>query len=457
MRFIFFILLLASIGHATEDEVTTLARMVKIRKIELKEFRKNVSEGDRCRSQDFDCFRREVMNFAKGHVEDIIEARSILEPFYQRSIKDESIPCGETCQNTMLAQYIKLYMDYLDTYEASVKSYTRFNAYPTVSGVRLRTYMELSAFHSMQEDGDYLELLFAKLDLGKVTRPELTQRKVFEVGLVKIDDATAFRNSILCHLSSADQIYNDILVKGEISGKPADKNFSEWLAQFEKSSKEDCVDRSPFVYRGMDKETRELYQISRDSALGRIFCKPGDFPCFRKAIKDVGIRYAQDVDVVGKKIVDFAKKSKKDKCDDDCKTELLLRTIQTWISFLSTYEREKLASTLDWGTYPEARFLTITEDVDLYGYLKEYLNPLIAEYGKIDPKAVKNPGLKSELASVGKDLSEFASGNMLKDSVICTMNPWKVVYDQYLYPYEDKARNKKFEAAFLEFKSALCK
>ena len=93
----------------------------------------------------------------------------------------------------------------------------------------------------------------------------------------------------------------------------------------------------------------------------------------------------------------------------------------------------------------------------MFETLKEIFTPLIVEFGKIDPKKVTNAGLKSEMKSVGKDLSDFSSGRMLKDSVICTMDPWNATYDKYMMPYKNKELDKKFELTYLDFKEAICK
>ena len=82
---------------------------------------------------------------------------------------------------------------------------------------------------------------------------------------------------------------------------------------------------------------------------------------------------------------------------------------------------------------------------------------IVAQALKLDPRNVKDPGLKSELKSVGKDLSDFASGRQFKESVICTMDPWVAAYDKYLSPTKDRKENQKFEEAFLNFKESICK
>jgi hypothetical protein len=65
--------------------------------------------------------------------------------------------------------------------------------------------------------------------------------------------------------------------------------------------------------------------------------------------------------------------------------------------------------------------------------------------------------MKSEMKSIGKDLSDLASANLVKDSIICKMDPWLASYDKYLAPYKDRKMDQKFEEAFINFKSSLCK
>ncbi|MFL5785015.1 MAG: hypothetical protein ACJ76H_10420, partial [Bacteriovoracaceae bacterium] len=274
--------------------------------------------------------------------------------------------------------------------------------------------------------------------------------------LITIRAGKRFSNSVLCNLHKGDIVYDEIMGK-ESSGKKMDKEYAEALKLFEKRVAKRCVNREPLDYRGTDASTRHHYNAIRDGKIAEINCAKNDFACVRKNFRKIPIRYADDIGKVEDFMKTFVKKSRPDQCDDSCEARRLVKTIQTWITYFSTFDRKKLASTMDCEKYPEGKYLTLTEDVLFYRALKEIFNPFLLELGKIDPKGLKDEGLKSELRSIGKDVSDFASARMLKDSVICTMVPWNAAYDKYMLPYEDKAENKKFETTFLEFKENICK
>jgi hypothetical protein len=257
-------------------------------------------------------------------------------------------------------------------------------------------------------------------------------------------------------LQKGDIVYDEIMGK-ENSGKKMDKEYAEALKLFEKRVAKRCENREPLDYRGTDASTRHHYNAIRDRKIAAIDCAKNDFACVRRNFRKIPIRYAEDIGKVAAFMKTFVKNSTPDQCDDSCEARLLVRTIQTWITYFSTFHRQRLGSTMDWEKYPEARFQTLTEDVLFYRALKEIFDPFLIALGKIDPKGLKDEGLKSELRSIGKDVSDFASARMLKDSVICTMTPWNASYDKYMLPYEDKAANKKFETTFLEFKENICK
>ena len=455
MKF-FFLLLIAMPVFAVETDVAKLARLVKQRKEELKMFREKVSKGDKCRLRDYDCFSREVLGFVQGNSEDLIEAPSILEPFYERSIKDAFPPCSDTCENTLLAQHVKLYLDFFNKYDVQDKESSRIPVYPTVSSARARVYLDLSAFQSMKKNLEFITKQFEKIDFGKVIKPELSNKKVFEELFKKLKSNSIFSTSVVCHLEPGDPIHAE-LTYGTTTGKKVDSDYSFWFDDFSNDSEKFCKDTTPLIFRGTDDATRAYYRKVRDRKLESISCSTGDFNCMRKFLRLVGIHYAEDVEKVAAKLITFLKSSRVSPCDDTCQAQSLVRMIQTWITFLSTYDREKLASTMDWKEFPEERFETIREDVEFYRSLKRILTPIITTYGKIDPQNIKEASLRSELRSVAKDLSDFASGKMLKDSVICTMEPWEAKYDKYLSPYKDKVKNKKFEESFLEFKANICK
>ncbi|MFL5785895.1 MAG: hypothetical protein ACJ76H_14855, partial [Bacteriovoracaceae bacterium] len=87
MQFLLILLFVVPV-MAAESEVARIAREVKERKALLYEFRKKVSNGDKCRPRDYVCFTQEVESFMQGQTEDIIETKLVLDPFYLRSIKE---------------------------------------------------------------------------------------------------------------------------------------------------------------------------------------------------------------------------------------------------------------------------------------------------------------------------------------------------------------------------------
>lgn len=454
MRF-FFIILLGLNAFGAETEMAKLVRSVKQRKADIQLFIEKVSKGDRCRLRDYQCFEKEVSALTEGHVEELIEAKAVLIPFYERSVKEGFPPCEKTCLANMKASHLYLLSYYVQAYSTKNKKNYRVSLYPTVDSTRIRAYMDLSAFHHLNEITTYIHEELKTFNLQDVTKEELKDQKRFKRRMKTLESGKIFDGSVLCKLGPGDPIYEEIL-KGETSGKKSDQSFSSWLKDFDKV-RNVCLDKTPMNYRGTDESTRAYYRAIREKKMAALSCSPGDFACVRKNLKEIGIHYAEDVQKVAAYMSQFVLSSKPGACDETCEAQTLIRTIQTWVSYLSTYERENLASTLDWKEYPEARYLTITEDVTMFEALKEIFSPLILEFGKIDPKKVTDAGLKSEMKSVGKDLSDFSSGRMLKDSVICAMDPWTATYDKYMVPFKNKELDKKFEISFLDFKEALCK
>ncbi len=455
MRF-FFIILFAFSAFAADDEVAKILKSVQDRKAAINIFIEKVSKGDRCPVRDYACFSTEVMAFLEMQSEDMIMAKDVLLPFYERSMKEVFPPCEKSCQAKIREGHIYLSLNVMRSYNTKDLKYYRVPPYPTVSSTRIRAYMDLSAFHRIAEMLVHIENEYKLLDLNLVKNPDPGKDKIYyEKQFKRRKDGVFFNNSILCHLKEGDLVYDEIS-RGEGSKKKSDQNFAQWLKEFDRI-RSVCVDATPMEYKGTDESTRAYYRNLRDKKLAAMKCADNDFGCARKNLRELRIHYAEDVQKISNYLKDFSLKSRPAECDETCEAQLLIRTIQTWVSYLSTYEREKLASTMDWKEHPEARFLTITEDVTMYETLKEVFNPLIAEFGKIDPRKVTDAGLKSEMKSVGKDLSDFSSGRMLKDSVICTMDPWNATYDKYMVPYKNKELDKKFENAFLDFKEAICK
>lgn len=447
--FLILFTLLGSSTFAADDEVSKIVRSVKERKEALKAFTSAVSLGNKCEPRDYECFSAEVLTLVKGHTEDIVSARSILDPFYQRSINEGSPACEVVCQETMLAHHVYLFLAYLKSYTARGKENSRIPLFPTVTSTKVRAYMDLSAFHSLGKHRIHLDDLFQnKVKLEKVILPKLKDAQFFKNSFELLDTGEVFKNSILCRLGKEDPVYLEI---------KTDKKYGEWLGRFDETVKAKCADTTPLDYRGTDTATREYFNRIHNEKMSKLKCDPGNFGCARGHLRGLGIRYAEDVQKVAAWMNDFTQKSKASPCDESCEAQLLVRTIQTWVTYFSQFDRSALASTMDWKLYPEARFNTITEDVILFELIREIFSPLVTKFGSIDPAKISESGLKSELKSVGKDLSFYASAEMLKDSVICAMKPWNASYDRFMVPYPDKEQNKKFEGSFLQFQESLCK
>ena len=446
---LFLIVLLGLNAFAAEDEVSKIVRSVKERKEALKAFRTSVSMGTKCSPRDYECFTAEVKTLVKGHTEDIIAARAVLDPFYERSVKEGFPPCEVLCQQTMLANHMYLFLTYLMSYNAQEKENYRIESYPTVTSTRIRAYMDLSAFNSLEKHRTYLDELYQrKVQLDNLRDPKLKDKEFYTKSFALLESGDIFKNSVVCHLSEGDPVHSEI---------KNDKKYGEWLTRFDKGAKSKCADTKPLDYRGIDKATRKYFNQIRDEKMAKLTCEAGNFGCVRTHLRGMEIHYAEDVQKVAAWMKDFAERSKSNPCDETCEAQILVRSIQTWVTYLSQYERKKLASTMDWKLYPEARFDTITEDVILFDTVRDVFAPMVTKFGSIDPAKVSDAGLRSEMRSVARDLSYYASAQMLKDSVICTMKPWNASYDRYMVPYKDKDQNKKFEESFLTFQSSLCK
>ena len=453
---LFLILFLCLPVFAVEDEKTVMLKEIENRKLAYILFNEKVSEGDKCFVRDYKCFKEQLMNFTTGSKEDLIGAYNIISPFYVRSVKEGDPPCVGSCLQNMLAHHIDAYLKFIMVTHKGDRKETRVSAYPTVDGTRIRTIFDLSAIGATMKNVDYLETRISQLRPGEITDPEVKDISRFKKDLEFITQGAILKNSVLCHLSEGDLVYEEIMA-GRFSDKKSDENLAKWLTHFQDRKSKICESTEPLDYRGLDESTRKHFEKIREKKLANVECKQKDFACMRKTARVIGIHYADDLMKVKERLDEILAALKPKECDETCEAQFLIRTIQTWISYYSTFDRSKLASTLDWKVYPEARFLTIKEDLLFYESTKTIFQNLITAFGKIDPRNVKDPGLKSELKSVGKDLSDFASGRQFKESVICTMDPWVAAYDKYLSPTKDRKENQKFEEAFLEFKSNVCK
>ncbi len=441
---------------AVEDEKTVFLKELEYRKQSYKIFEENVTSGDKCQLRDYKCFKEQLMNFSTGSKEDLIAANAMTSPFYVRSVKGGYPPCVGSCLQNMLAHHIDAYLKFIMAAHKNEKLDTKVSAYPTVDGTRIRAFFDLGVIGATMKNGEYLKTRISQLKPKDITDPEVKDVSRFNKDLEFIGKGTIVKNSVLCNISEGDLVYEEIM-GGKWSEKKSEENLAKWLTLFQERKNEICVSTAPLDYRGMDESTRNHFANIREKKLKNIECKQKDFNCMRKTVRVIGIHYADDLVKVKERLDELFTALKPKTCDETCEAEFLIRMIQVWISYYSTYDRSKLASTLDWKVYPEARYLTIQEDISFYETTKTIFQNLIIEFGKIDPRNVKDPGLKSELKSVGKDLSDFASGRQFKDSVICTMDPWIAAYDKYLSPTKDRKENLKFEEAFLEFKSNVCK
>ncbi len=456
MKILFTLLLMSLSAFAVQDEKTFILKEMEKKKLSYEIFEEKVSSGDKCRLRDYKCFKEQLMNLSTGSKEDLVAAHAMTSPFFLRSVKQGDPPCRGSCVQNMLAHHIDAYLKFILVTYKEERQDGRVSDYPTVDGTRIRAIYDLSAVGATIKNSKYLEERIKQLKPKDISDPEVKDISRFSKDIEFITQVTFLKNSVLCHISKGDLVYEEIMA-GKSSGKNSDVNLANWLDQFEERKKEICASTEPLDYRGLDESTRKHFANIREKKLQNINCKPNDFACFRNALRLIGIHYADDLLFV-KEIMDgiFAESKPKD-CDETCQAQFLVRTIQTWISYFSTFDRSKLASTIDWKVYPEARYLTIPEDLIFYESTKKIFQDLLTEFGKIDSRNVKDPGLKSELKSVGKDLSDFASGRQYKDSVICSMDPWTAAYDKYLSPTKDRKANQKFEEAFFEFKSNVCK
>jgi hypothetical protein len=313
--------------------------------------------------------------------------------------------------------------------------------------------MDLSAFGNIKKQVDYVREQYAKIDFDKVTLKDLKNPPMFQNMLRRIESGRLFSGSVLCHLHPGTMVYDQI-----VSGKSqTDAKYRSWMKDFDSTARKNCKDSTPIEYRGMDFSTRMYYQRQTEKALKAIDCKKGDYACLRKHLRKIPIRYAVDIALVAELLGKYVVEDLKPPCDKTCQDMVVLKSTQTFITFLSHYDRSKLASTMDWKKFPEEKYRTITEDVDMYFTIIGNLGDVLEELGKLDAAKITDEGLKSELKSIGKDVSDFVSGKMFKDSVICTMDPWTAAYDKFMTPYKVPKKNKKFEQRFLTFKEKVCK
>ncbi len=457
MKILFTLLILSLSAFAAEDEKTMITRMVKERKEELMLFQERVSNGNRCKLRDYKCFKNEVMLMGRGQSEDLLYAQKVIHPFYIRSINEGDFPCEGSCLQNMLAHHIDTFLSFVLLFHTSQKKNYRVSAYPTIDATRIRAIMDLSAIGALGKCEIYLRNQMKNFKPEKVTDAEVKDITKINAKRAALTNGALFSESILCHLRPGDLVYDEI-VRGGKSNKQSELKLAEWMETFARDKATVCKNTDPLEYRGTDESTKKHYAKIRDRKLAEIdACKASDFGCLRRQFRSLGIHYAEDVMVVNAKMKAFIAKSTPAECHDGCQAQILIGVLQSWITYFSTFERSKLASTMDWKIYPEAKFDTISEDIGFSSALKTIFNPLLAEYVKIDPAKVSDQGLRSEMKSVGKDLSDLASGRILNDSVICKMDPWIAAYDKYLSPTQDRTKNKLFEEAFLEFKSSVCK
>ena len=456
MKILFTFLLLSLPAFAVDDEKTAVLKEVEKRKLDYRIFEEKVSSGDKCKLRDYKCFKEQLLNFSNGSKEDLVAAYYINASFFERSVKEGDPPCVGSCVQNMLAHHIDAYLKFIMLTHKNEKPDSRVSAYPTVDGTRIRALFDLGALGATVKNGEYLRTRISQLKPGDITDPEVRDISRFTKEVEFIGQGTILKHSVLCHLSEGDLVYEEIMA-GAYSDKKSDQNLARWLNKFQERKNEICASTEPLDYRGLDESTRKHFAKIREKKLATVDCKSNDFACYRKTARLIGIHYADDLMVVKEGLDQRFASSKPKECNEICEAEFLVRTIQTWISYYSTFDRSKLASTIDWKVYPEARYLTIQEDLTFYESTKKIFENLLIEFGKIDPRNVKDPGLKSELKSVGKDLSDFASGRQFKESVICSMDPWIAAYDKYLSPTKDRKANQKFEEAFFEFKSNVCK
>ncbi len=440
-------------AFAAEDEAAKFVETSKARREAWKVFREKVSMGNLCEPRNYRCFNDAAMKIPGIHPEDLIASRSFLEPYYLRSIKDDTLPCGESCQHNLRASNIRLFLALFLGYKAGHEEIYNFSDSTTVRATLVRAYMDLSAFKNMKKHMEYVKSEYAKLDISKVTNQVLKSKDWYENAIATVESGKLFSHSILCHLHPGSLVYDDI-AKGK---SKVDAKYSGWLKEFEETGRMACVDSTPIEYRGMDLSTRKYYEQQTVNKINAINCKHGDYACVRKEFRNITVHYADDLERIIKFLFAFYQKSTPAVCDETCKAQNLLRATQTLITFLGQYDRQKLASTMDWKKYPEEKYKTLTEDVMMLGSLEGPFTFILETLANLDSAKIKDEGLRSELKSISKDVSDFASGKMLKDSVICTMEPWTAAYDKYMTPYKKPKRNKEFEKGFLHFKEKVCK
>ncbi len=453
---LFLILFLSLSAFAVEDEKTAALNATAKRKAEMGLFKQKVSSGDKCRVRDYKCFEEQLMTLALGGTEDLVGAHYVIAPFYKRSVKEGDIPCIGSCLQNMLAHHIDVFLKFILVAHNRGKDIIQTSDFPTIDGTRIRAIRDLGALGATLKNVEYLERLIAQLKPKDITDSDVKDTSRFSKELALIKQGKIFENSVLCHIGRGDLVYEEIMF-GD-NNDSSYRNLAKWLKTFESEMKKNiCKSTQPLDYRGLDESTMLHYEKIRDQKIAAIDCKDNDFNCVRKKIREIGIHYAIDIPRISEFLNKFIEKSKPKKCDETCQSQYLVRTIQTWISYYGTFDRSKLASTIDWKANPEARFQTMEEDMSFYHGLKQIFEPLVTEFAKIDPRTVKDISIRSELKSVGKDLSDYSSGRWLKDSVICTMDPWVAAYDKYLSPFKNPIKDKKFEEVFLEFKSNICK
>lgn len=431
------------------DEKELITKKVKQRKNELKLFQEKVSSGDKCKLRDYSCFKNQILLLRKGQSEDLSLARSILEPFFLRSLKANDLPCTGACFQNLLAYHIDTFLLFVTPYYSKGSKDLRISAYPTIDSTRIRGVLELNGIDATSRNSIYLKELVSMLKPKEITAKDVLSSAKINGIINWMNSDPHLSNSVLCHLHPGDIVFDEMM---------NDEKIGPQMREFNNRKNKSCKDTTPLDYRGIDDSTKKHYANIRDAKLSKIDeCPHGDLGCMRRHLRGIGIRYSEDLKLVHDRMKAFAEKSKPSDCNETCQSQFLISILQTWITYFSTFERSHLASTLDWKIYPEAKFDTIPEDINFLKQTKEIFTQMMIEFAKIDPGSVKDEGLKSEIRSVGKDLSDLASGKIYKDSVICSMEPWSATFDKYLSPFKDKKKDEIFEAEFLEFKSTVCK
>jgi hypothetical protein len=384
MRYFLFFLIALS-AFAVDDEVRKLTEETKARKEGLKLFYEKVSIGSYCQLRDYGCFVSALGKMPGTHPEDLIALRSIMEPFYLRSVKDGFPPCSEVCQNDLRAKHINLFSLILMTYDSKERKKFSINDTTTVKGTRFRAFMDLSAYGNIRKHVEYLKEEYKKLDLKKVSVKRIADPKIYEDAFRFLDSGRLFSDSILCHLHPGTYVYDEIVRK---KSSKVDEKYREWMLEFDKNARSACTDSTPVQFRGMDASTRRYYERQTLASLKAIDCRKGDYACLRKHLRRMPIRYAKDVTLVSNYIENFLVKEIANGCDKTCRIENLLKASQTFITFLSQYDRKKLGSTMDWKKHPEEKYRTITEDVSMFDTISENFIGVLEALGKLDPAMI---------------------------------------------------------------------